>query len=445
MELINEFFIFLILLLIFSALYIGGYIKLKRDFLFLVFIGQSLIYNHIMPTKYVYENLSLTIQIQTYITLQYFVLIFYEIPLILIYFFRIRNKKINTSISFMVSQKNSFLYNSFILFCLIFSFGFLYISITNFVFFTRIGHRALFELTQNLSTIEFLIYRIYKELGLFISVLLLILKISSGHRNFFNLLNISFVSNVLIYGAFVLVNNRLQSIIFILILSFTYIIFTNIKIKFKVLGFVLIAVFYSITVVTNFRDSFSENNGKPKFSQVINPFYESNEYNDPLSNRLNGLYYIASAFDKIDTKGYALFKPINHSFKMLLGSFYSSEYYLNAKSNLLTNSRSITGVHFFGFASVDTYQTHLSELFLSFGIIGFFLGSIIMANLFVYVTTNIFEPKSIFKLLLAILMTYYILQFEKDFISILLGWVKLIPLLIILSLFLNLKHVSKNV
>jgi len=68
-----------------------------------------------------------------------------------------------------------------------------------------------------------------------------------------------------------------------------------------------------------------------------------------------------------------------------------------------------------------------------------------MANLFVYVTTNIFEPKSIFKLLLAILMTYYILQFEKDFISILLGWVKLIPLLIILSLFLNLKHVSKNV
>ena len=445
MELINEFIISLILLLLISALYFTGFIKIKRDFLFLVFLAQSVIYNHIMPTIHLYENVSSFIQIQTYTSLQYFVLIFYETPLILIYFFRIRNKKINTNISYIINQKNSFLYKSFILFCLIFSFGFLYVSIANFVFFTRIGHEALYELTQNLSTIEFLIYRIYKELGLFISVLLLILKITSGRRNFFNFLNISFVSNVLIYGAFVLVNNRLQSIIFILILSFTYIIFTNIKIKFKVLGFVLIAVFYSITVVTNFRDSFSENNGKPKFSQVINPFYESNEYNDPLSNRLNGLYYIASAFDKIDTKGYALFKPINHSFKMFLGSFYNSEYYSKAKSNLLTNSRSITGLHFFGVASTDLYQTHLSELFLSFGVIGFLVGSIIMANLFVYVTTNIFMPKSIFKLLLVILMMYYILQFEKDFTAILFGWVKLIPLLVILSLFLKLKHINKNV
>ena len=105
MALVNEFIVFFILLLIISTLYFGGYIKLKRDFLFIVFIGQSLIYNHIMPTKYVYENLSLTIQIQPYITLQYFVLIFYEIPLILIYFFKIRNKKINTRISFEVNKK----------------------------------------------------------------------------------------------------------------------------------------------------------------------------------------------------------------------------------------------------------------------------------------------------------------------------------------------------
>lgn len=436
MALVNEFIVFFILLLIISTLYFGGYIKLKRDFLFIVFIGQSLIYNHIMPTKYVYENLSLTIQIQPYITLQYFVLIFYEIPLILIYFFKIRNKKINTRISFEVNKKNSLLYNSFILFCLIIPFGFLYVSITNFLFFTRIGHGALFELTQKLSSIEFLIYRIYKELGLFLSILILILKTNSDSHK---LLKITLLSNVLIYGSFVLVNNRLQSIILILILSFTYIIFTNTKIKFKTLGLVLIAVFYSITIVTNFRDSFSENNGKPKISQVINPFYDSNETNDPLYNRLNGLYFMASAFDKIDSKGYALFKPFNHSIKMFFGSFYNSEYYSKAKSNLLTNSRSITGVHFFGFALIDIYQTHLSELFLSFGVVGFFLGSIIMANLFVYVTRNIFEPKSIFKFLIGILMMYYILQFEKDFIFILFGGLKMIPILIILSIFLNIK------
>lgn len=349
------------------------------------------------------------------------------------------------NISYIINQKNSFLYNSFILFCIIFAIAFLYVSVVNLVFFNRIGHRALYEFTQNLSTIEFLIYRIYKELGLFISVFLLILKTNSENRNFFNFLNISFISNVLIYGAFVLVNNRLQSIIFILILSFTYIIFKNIKIKFKVLGFVLIALYYSITVVTNFRDSFSENNGKPKFTQVINPFYESKEYNDPLSNRLNGLYLMSNAYEKISIKGYALFKPINHSFKMLIGSFYNSDYYKKAKSNLLTNSRSITMLHFFGIAYTDIYQTHLSELFLSFGVIGFFIGSFIIANLFVYVITNIFKPKSIFKLLFATLMMYFILQFEKDFIQIVLGWVRLIPVLIILSLIFNLKYTEKNV
>ena len=102
-------------------------------------------------------------------------------------------------------------------------------------------------------------------------------------------------------------------------------------------------------------------------------------------------------------------------------------------------------LHFFGVAHTDTYQTHLVELFLSFGVIGLFIGSFIMANLFVYVITNIFKPKSIFKLLFAILLMYYILQFEKDFISIVLGWVKLIPVLIILSLIFNLKYIHKNV
>ena len=83
--------------------------------------------------------------------------------------------------------------------------------------------------------------------------------------------------------------------------------------------------------------------------------------------------------------------------------------------------------------------------FLSFGVIGFFIGSFIIANLFVYVITNIFKPKSIFKLLFATLMMYFILQFEKDFIQIVLGWVRLIPVLIILSLIFNLKYTEKNV
>ena len=430
--------LFLLTLLVLSNFLILGFVNFRRDLFFIIFLLQSIIYNHIAPTLYFFNNSLSFDEQQSYIILQFYILFFYEIPLILTYFFLITNRNIST-INYNVSIRFKFFFKILLLLLSIYPIIFIYIAFDNLIFFTRIGHETLYNLTQSLSTYEFYLYRIYKEIGLFICAFLFIIKFTSNELKGSRILNFSILVNLLIYGIYVLANNRLQTIIFILFLSTIYFVYMKVNIKLKYLLVLMVITAYSIKIVLNFRSNFVENDGKPKISEIINPFYESKEIGEPFYERINGLYLISKTNSIIEKKGYPYFKPMIHSMKMLVGSFYNSDYYIKSKEKLLTNSRAILINHYYGLQIIDIYQTHLTELFLSFGVLGLFFGSIIISLFFSTSIKSIYKPKNSINILFGIVILYYILQFEKDFLYLIIGYIKIIPLIFFFSFFIKLK------
>ena len=236
------------------------------------------------------------------------------------------------------------------------------------------------------------------------------------------------------YGGFVLINNRLQTLILIFtIFGFNLIIKNKKRIFSKSTILIVIMSVYLLKVVVNVRNNFVDNDGKVKISEVLNPFYQTQfDENDPLSNRLNGIDLISIYYPKMYEKGFIYLDPWVHNFKIMYGSIFNTDYYIYCKSNMITNARSLIVRKYLDLSIIDYNQCQLTDVFAVLGPFSLLFVSIFTAFLFFSIINGFFFEKNIFKILVLILMIPFVLEFEKDFMNLAIGWFKYIPLVFII-------------
>ena len=102
-------------------------------------------------------------------------------------------------------------------------------------------------------------------------------------------------------SGFVLINNRLQTLILIFtIFGFNLIVKNKKKIFTRNTLIIVLISIYLLKVIVNVRNNFVDNDGNIRIVEVINPFYQTQlDENDPLSNRLNGIDLISIYYPKM--------------------------------------------------------------------------------------------------------------------------------------------------
>jgi hypothetical protein len=431
------FSLYILLIIIFLYLRRG---KLQKDFFLLVFLFQLSIYVFVAPNVY-----SMNIEaerVNIYSTIQFLCLIFYVLPFLLTYYYltiRQENKHgaeiLESSLSKISISKNNHIILLFLFSFLILSVIFVYVAINYNLLFRRIGHEALYDMTSEVPKLLYYPYKIFSELGLFIIILIFFINIKCKQNSIKFFSKFTLVTYLISYGGFVLINNRLQTLILIFsIFGFNLIIKNKKRIFSKSAILILLLSVYLLKVVVNIRNNFVDNDGKVIITKVLNPFYQTQlDSNDPLSNRLNGIDLISIYYPKMYEKGFAFFEPWTHSIKIFFGSLLNTNYYNNSKLNLSTNARSVIVKKYLDINIVDYNQCQLTDIFAVLGPFSLFFASVFTAFIFFKIINSFYLGTKIFMILLFLTMIPFVLEFEKDFMNLAIGWFKYIPLVFIIN------------
>jgi len=427
------FSLLIVLILIFLYLRNG---KLQKDFFLLVFLFQFSIYVFVAPNFY---SMNLEVErVNVYSTIQFLCLLFYLVPFLFTYFYLTINKERNfkcekneSSLSKIIITSKCGVIFLFLFILLILSFIFIYVAINFNLIFKRIGHEALYKLTNDVPKFLYYPYKIFTELSLFLIVLIYLIKRKTRQKSVYFFSSICLGIYLISYGGYVIINNRLQTLILIFtLLGFNLILINKAKLFTRSSLLIILISVYSLKVVTNIRNNFFDNAGNIQVTEVFNPFYQT-EYdsNDPLSNRLNGIDLISLYYPKMYDKGFAYFDPWIHGIKIYFGSFLNTDYYKNSKENLSTNSRSIIIKKYLNMDIVDYNQCQLTDIFAVLGPFSLIFASVFTAYLFFKMINSFYYEKNIFIILVSIMIIPFALEFEKDFMNLAISWLKYIPII----------------
>lgn len=290
-------------------------------------------------------------------------------------------------------------------------------------------------------------YKIFSELGLFIIILIYLIKINSKQNTVIFLSKLTLIIYLISYGGFVLINNRLQTLILIFsFFGFNLIVKNKRKILSRNTLIIILFSVYLLKVIVNIRNNFVDNDGRVIISEVINPFYQTLlDDNDPLANRLNGIDLISIYYPKMYTKGFAYLDPWIHNIKIIYGSIFNTDYYIYCKANLITNARSLILKKYLDLNIIDYNQCQLTDVFAVMGPFSLLFVAVFTAFLFYKIINGFFYEKDIFRILIYILMIPFVLEFEKDFMNLAIGWIKYIPIVFIIYKLKIFKTELKNI
>lgn len=411
----NLIWIFTIIFLIRSR-----YLIIIRDAFFLLFLFIFYIYIHLFPCVYLFNGHKE--DSLTYIYIQFQIILFFEIPLILFYKYLVSKIKLISEINFDIIINKSRI-NIFLLFALFLNIVFLYVSIMYGLFFRRIGHEALMYLSLQVPGIPFFIYRIFEETAVFVTLIFhLILRYSYENRKKIYFVFIFFLSTILIYQ---LLNSRLQLLVTIFSHTIILISFNRIFIFKKIIKIGIISIIGVFSVMV-FRSILVLQDAN------LESIAETVSDENSLDNRLNGIMLISDINNEIHEKGLMYGKAWGPSIKVIYYYIFDKEESNKIKQNLNTTPKVNIINYYKGNNIQDMPSSLVTDLYPNFGIIGLFLGAFLFSFLFYYITKGLINPKTIMGLVIALYLIPLLIQVEKEFLSMIFMILKYSSILLII-------------
>ncbi len=420
----------------------AGILRIRRDILFIAYFAQVYIYLHLAPTVNMY--LMGQEDRKVYALLQWSIFFLFDIPFVVLY-----NKWIGKNLDNPFGVRNIFLetpaLNRFVFSLLVVSASvlFLYVAISNELFFRRIGHEGLAARSASMSMPELVLYRMFSETSTFLLMLgyFLILNCGKKHSVSFTILVCSVAIHTAVYGSFILVNNRLQTMVLLFLLFVTVSYWWKITLDRTVfpvtkLVFIALLLILSANVVLELRGQY-ERYGEIHHYDVME-FREAN-YSDvgfALAKRLDGIKLMAQitgpALDNGFMWGQAWIQPLSVLYYM----FVDPEKAKELKKKLRTNPKVFIAKFYLNADIPDVASSVLTDLYANFFILGFLFLALVASYLLVFITRQMINPRSRSGLLIGFYLLPFIFKFEKEFLSLMLNMVKFSPMLL-LVLFTN--------
>lgn len=406
MEYINLIFNFtLIIFLLF--LIKNNFFVLVRDSYFILFLFIFYLYIHLFPQMYIFNGHQNDALKYFFIQLQIF--LFFELPLLFFYKYFIGGKYNSDIVGFEIVA-DTFRVNIFLIILVGLNFIFLFVAINYGLFFRRIGHDALMILSLQVPKSLFVIYRLFEETAVFLTLILhILIRFSERKRRKLIFVFVFFFITLLIYQ---LINSRMQ--LLVTIFSHTILVISfkrefNVKKLFRIgllsiVGVLTVMIFRNIIVLED-----------ADLKSVKSAIEDENS----LDNRLNGIMLISDISSDISNRGFMYGEAWIPSFQVIYYYLFDENKANEIKENLNTTPK-VNIIKFYkGNNIVDMPSSLVTDLYPNFGIIGLFFGALLIAFLLFKVVSGLIAPKGLFNFLFALYLIPLLIQEEKEYLSML--------------------------
>jgi hypothetical protein len=311
--------------------------------------------------------------------------------------------------------------------------------------YRRLGEE-LSSIQLSMNLVEFALYRSFVELGPFlIAAQLLLLRTQtdmSSRLRAWGLLG--FAITTLLFMGFAIVNSRLTAVLTLATVYAIMNVTSNARrINFgAVVGTLLLAVggLYVLQVVVNVRLSVSNGDGIFALQNFLPMATRQGQLDDTLRWRMNGVDLIAIIADNVETQGPALGAAWAVPFVLSLDPIVRTPFTVQAKRANLTSAKSWLLLRYGGVAKTDYYSCMLTDAYGNFSIYGFLLTALVLGPIIAFATAALRWSAAPIGLVFATFAITRVLPFEQGFESILFGWYKLVPFILIALAFYPLRR-----
>ena len=406
---------------------IGSYIYLHRGLpIIQIYTLIMVSYLNIFPALNYYLNDGEGMS--GFFTYQSLIIIFFQLPVLLITHFLVKKPLFDGVVATSVKLKLSLRLPFFLMGLLAF---FWFVALHYDLYIRRLGHEGLLENTEAVPSFLLYLYRLSVETSFFIVIYILtILRHARSDVSHYLLYKITLIAYVLTYAIFFIVNSRMQFMLLAICMictqpNLTFFFFKGVRILRTAI--ILLALALGLTI---FRELFLEDNGRIFF--------------DDLPTLLLGTFKLIAARLDSTIILYQLhevnfnFLGFNFSGLERVFSLYSSFFtdysnYVAIKASLVTSPSVEIVNQTLGAAEVDFPKSVILDMFLSLGVTGLLLSSLIIGVLISTVQNQILKFRNFtFMFLVSLYLLPMLLEFEKEFIGLFFAFLKWLPFLLLL-------------
>jgi hypothetical protein len=420
-----------------------GQLELRRDTFFLFVYLQALIYVDIAPILVTSDVNSATVSRYTWV--QSWALLLFQVPLVIIYsvVIRRRRRSLPSEREFRLSSVRL---GVFVVGSCLFGVAYFIVATEYGLLYRRLGEDlANIQLTMNLA--EFAMYRAFIELGPFLmAVQVLLLRTQTNMSRRVRLwVWVGLLLTSLLFMMYALINSRLTAVMTLAtlygIVNVTSSRTSRLNIG-TVLGTIVVSLggLYAMRVVANVRLAFGNDESIFALRNFLPVASREGQADDTLGWRLNGVDLIAMIADNVEAQGPAFGAAWAVPAVLSLDPIVRTPFTVAAKTANLTTAKSWLLLRYSGVGKTDYYSCMLSDVYGNFSIYGFLLPAVLLGIVLARATAALRWSASPAAIVFAAFAMTRVLPFEQEFGSLLFGWYKLVPFVLVALLFYPLRR-----
>jgi hypothetical protein len=298
-------------------------------------------------------------------------------------------------------------------------------------FFRRIGTEYAAELFAGLGYFDLVLIKFHDLVAPAVMLVSLILWRSKGTPKQIKIVAVAFAADMLVFA---LLNSRI-TLVSLFVLSAIALLWTGIRLHRLARWAPALAVLFVYLLITlmRFRAAFLV--GSTDFLLAMNPFGEAIGPSQATAaewiDRTNCLDLITVA--RFGIENAAPFEVWRNPFVTLFGPLIGSPDALYLKTEGLTTAKAYMLLNFTRIPQVDYPSCSLTDAFAALSLGGFLLAGIVQGLIFGLITRSLVLGGSGFRLLVTVVAAFYFMLFEQEFFGFGVGWVRVLPVLLILG------------
>ena len=413
-----------------------GKLSIRRDGFFLLFYVQSLLYLDVAPAIAA-ADVSTATQEQ-YVWIQGWAFVLFQLPLLFAYLCALRQRR-----DAREHVDRSFRFSAARLQLLVGAItasgvGYFVVAVRNGLLYRRIGGEELAAAQLQMSTPEFAVYRVFLELGLFLcACLLVVLRLPAEMRPSSRATaRAGFVVAAGLWLGYALVNSRLTAVLTIAALWTAMNAVDLRPRRFSprlLLGIPAMLFFagYAMQIVSNIREAHSTGGAMLALENFMPAPPTQAQPDDELQWRMNGIDLIATISQNVEAQGAAHGRAWAVPLLLSLDPIVRTPFTIAAKRAALTTAKSWLLLEYGGVSKTDYYSCMLSDVYGNFSVYGFPIAGILLGIALGISTRALRRSSSPVAIVFALFVITRILPFEQEFETVLFGWYRLVPFVLL--------------
>lgn len=437
-----ELISFLEIIVLLSIVFVGPMrLNLRQDFFFMIFILLGAMYIYVSPALVMIDQDPLNLAyLSTYPEIQFLVSTLFLLPCLIIYSC-LKNSicRLNFSNRTLVLSNNKLV--ALCIFLLLFEVIFIVLAIWSDMYIRRISSEKIAVVISQLNPYVLLIVRTHDLLTLpaiaILTVILPSLKLQTS-KYLTWLTRLTLLLMVISYAVFALLNSRTFLIYLVIALVFARIASNARGFKLSATRVILmvIIIFYGFILISNIRNKGIDASA----IDILNPISmitesDSDAFNKrEWSQRLDCIDLIAQMDSSLNLRGYEWGQAWERPLVSMFGPIVGHERATELKAEAITTAKTYLMEEHTNLPNKDYPSCMVTDLWGNFWIFGLPIASILVAFIFASIRYGLTKSISPTVFVTSVVMAFYLMSFEREFVDWFFGWMKLLPAIFLLAI-----------